>query len=197
MMHSLDGRTLRVNEPPAGITPRRAAVLIMATPAQQGVELIITRRSGSLRQHGGEIAFPGGRVDESDESVIACALREANEEIGISAAAIKILGTIHHVYVPRSNHIVTPVVAWVAQPPTYTTNPAEVDEVFHLPIDAILGSDALRIEERHIQGETIRVPYYPFQEHRIWGATALMLCDLSARIDRCITYRNSGHKESE
>jgi 8-oxo-dGTP pyrophosphatase MutT (NUDIX family) len=197
MIHAADGRTLRINEPPTGVVPRQAAVLILATPSTDAIEFVVTRRSGALRQHSGEIAFPGGRVDDTDESVYACALREAHEEIGVPASSIQVLGALHAVYVPRSNHMVTPVVAWLAQTPTYQSNPAEVAEVFHLPIHAVLGNDTLQIEERLVQGETIRVPYFPFREHRIWGATALMLCDLSARIDRCIAHRNSRHKESE
>jgi 8-oxo-dGTP pyrophosphatase MutT (NUDIX family) len=192
MIHAADGRTLRINEPPVGVIPRQAAVLILATPSADDIELVVTRRSGALRQHGGEIAFPGGRLDETDESVYACALREAHEEIGIPSSSVHVLGTLHTVYVPRSNHMVTPVVAWLAHTPTYQSNPAEVDEVFHLPLRAVLGTHTLQIEERQIQGETIRVPYFPFLEHRIWGATALMLCDLSTRIERCIAHRDSG-----
>jgi 8-oxo-dGTP pyrophosphatase MutT (NUDIX family) len=196
MIHSTDGRILRLNEPPSGTTPRAAAVLILATTTEQSVDLVVTRRSGTLRQHSGEIAFPGGRVDDSDESVYACALREAYEEIGVPASAISVLGTLHTVYVPRSNHSVTPVVAWLAQPVEYRTNPAEVAEVFHLPITHLFATGALQIEERHLQGEIVRVPFFPFLDHRIWGATALMLCDLTARIDRCLMHRISGQKES-
>ena len=197
MIHAADGRTLRINEPPTGVIPRQAAVLILATPSADDIELVVTRRSGTLRQHSGEIAFPGGRVDDTDESVYACALREAHEEIGVPASSIQVLGALHAVYVPRSNHMVTPVVAWLAQTPTYQSNPAEVAEVFHLPIHAVLGNDTLQIEERLVQGEILRVPYFPFLEHRIWGATALMLCDLAARIERYRTHRSSGHKESK
>ncbi|MFM2309745.1 MAG: hypothetical protein RLY87_1867 [Chloroflexota bacterium] len=197
MIHSADGRTLRINEPPSGVTPRAAAVLILATATTHSYDLVVTRRAGTLRQHSGEIAFPGGRVDDSDASVYACALREAHEEIGVPASAITIVGTLHTVYVPRSNHSVTPVVAWLSQPVSYQTNPAEVAEVFHLPITHLLHDEALQIEERHVQGETVRVPYFPYQDHRIWGATALMLCDMTARIDACLRLRTSGQKESE
>lgn len=197
MIHSADGRTLRINEPPAGVIPRAAAVLILATATQHSYDLVVTRRSGTLRQHSGEVAFPGGRVDDSDESVVACALREAHEEIGVPASAITILGTLHTVYVPRSNHSVTPVVAWLHQSIDYQTNPAEVAEVFHLPITHLMHDEALQIEERHVQGETVRVPYFPFRDLRIWGATALMLCDMTARIDACLRHRTSGQKESK
>ena len=197
MIHSHDGRSLRINHPPNGVVPRPAAVLILVTATADSVELVVTRRSGSLRQHSGEIAFPGGRVDAADSSVYHCALREAYEEIGVPASAITVLGELHTVYVPRSNHSVTPVVAWLNQPMTYVTNPDEVAEVFHLPILHVLRADALQIEERHLQGENVRVPYFPFLDHQIWGATALMLCDLTTRIDRCITHRSSGQKEPE
>jgi len=194
MMHSSDGRSLRINHPPAGVVPRPAAVLILATATAHSIDLVVTRRSGNLRQHSGEIAFPGGRVDEADGSVYDCALREAYEEIGVPATAITVLGALHTVYVPRSNHSVTPVVAWLTESMTYRINPAEVAEVFHLPILHVLREDALQTEERHLQGEKVHVPYFPFHDHRIWGATALMLCDLTARIDRCIMHRASGKR---
>lgn len=195
MIHSVDGRPLRVNEPPPGITPRNAAVLVLFYPTAHDVEIVVTRRAGTLRQHSGEIAFPGGRVDESDADVFACALREAQEEIGIPPSVLRILGTLHTVYVPRSNHSVTPVVGWIDAPVVYETNPAEVADVFHVPLPDLLQPDALHIEERRVQDDTVRVPYFPYGEHRIWGATALMLCDLTARINRFLTSPANGHKE--
>lgn len=195
MIHSVDGRPLRVNTPPAGTIPRHAAVLVVCTPGPSDVDIVVTRRAGTLRQHSGEIAFPGGRLDDSDADAIACAQREAYEEIGVAAEQLRILGTLHTVYVPRSNHSVTPVVAWLAQPVQYHTNPAEVAEVFHLPLRQLLLPDAVQIEERHIQDDIVRVPFFPYGEHRIWGATALMLCDLTARIDRFLQRRDTTREE--
>lgn len=195
MIHSVDGLPLRVNAPPPGVTPRHAAVLVLCRPTVDDIDLVVTRRAGTLRQHSGEIAFPGGRVDDSDADVYACALREAHEEIGIAAQDIRIIGTLHTVYVPRSNHLVTPVVAWLDAPASYTPNPAEVEEVFHLPLERLRRPSALHIEERRVQDDIVRVPYFPYRDHRIWGATALMLCDMTARIDRFLMEQSTGREE--
>lgn len=181
MVRYRDGRIARINTPPDGTTPRPAAVLVILTPHPDGVALVLTRRGGHLREHSGEIAFPGGRL-EADETAVVGALREANEELGLTADCLEIIGHLHTVYVPRSNHSVTPVVAWSHTLAPMTPNPSEVAEAFLAPITPLLAPDALAFEEREIRGETVVVPYFMVQQHRIWGATALMMCDLLARI---------------
>lgn len=181
MVHHHDGRVARVNQPPDGVTPRAAAVLILVIPNQHDIDIVLTRRGGNLRQHGGEIAFPGGKVDR-DETVVMAALREAEEELNIPATAVHVVGTLHTIYVPRSNHMVTPVVAWCDTQPDFVPNPAEVAEVFMTSISNVLPVDALCIEERQFGDEQLLVPYFLIHDYRVWGATALMLCDFVARI---------------
>ena len=181
MVRYRDGRIARINTPPDGTTPRPAAVLVILTPHRADAALVLTRRGGHLREHSGEIAFPGGRL-EGDETAHQGALREAHEELGLAATSLKIIGQLHTVYVPRSNHSVTPIVAWCDTLPTLSPNPSEVAEVFLAPITPLLAPDALAYEERDIRGETVIVPYFMVHNHRIWGATALMMCDLLARI---------------
>ena len=181
MVHHRDGRVARINQPPDGVTPRAAAVLIVVIPNHHDVDIVLTRRGGNLRQHGGEIAFPGGKVDHN-ETVVMAALREAEEELGIPATAVEVIGTLHTIYVPRSNHMVTPVVAWCDTQPQFVPNPAEVAEVFLASISPLLPVEALCIEERPFGDEHLRVPYFLINDYRVWGATALMMCDLVARI---------------
>lgn len=181
MVRYHDGRVARVNTPPAGVTPRTAAVLVIVTPYRGSVALVLTRRGGHLREHGGEIAFPGGRL-EADETAPLGALREAHEELGIVATTLAVIGQLHAVYVPRSNHMVTPVVAWSATLPTLIPNPSEVAEAFLAPLSDLLPEHAVAYEERDMRGERVVVPYFLVQHHRIWGATALIICDLVARI---------------
>ncbi|NBU63818.1 MAG: CoA pyrophosphatase [Chloroflexia bacterium] len=181
MLHHRDGRIARINHPPDGVTPRAAAVLILMMPNHHDSDIVLTRRGGNLRHHGGEIAFPGGKVDYG-ETVETAALREAEEELGIAATTVTVMGTLHTIYVPRSNHMVTPVVAWCDTQPHFVPNPTEVAEVFVAPLRSLLVADALCIEERPFGDEHLLVPYFLIHGYRVWGATALMLCDLLARI---------------
>lgn len=181
MVRNRHGHVARVNTPPAGVVPRTAAVLVLMTPHASDAALVLTRRGGHLREHGGEIAFPGGRL-ESNETAPEGALREAREELGIDTTAVEVIGQLHPVYVPRSNHLVTPVMAWCSMLPAYTPNPSEVAEVFLAPLSLLIPTHALAYDEHEIRGEHVIVPYFMVNQHRVWGATALMICDLVARI---------------
>lgn len=190
IVRHVDGRPARVHHPAEGVTPRLAAVLIVLTPYETDVRVLLTRRGGGLREHGGEIAFPGGRQEES-ESSINTALREAYEELAIPASAVTVMGALHTIYVPRSNHLVTPVVAWCDELPELSPNAGEVAEYFMADLPPLLHPDAIQYETRHMLGDTFVVPYYPIQHHRVWGATALMLSDLILRTRRLLMHQSS------
>lgn len=181
-----DGRPARINHPADGISPRLAAVLIVLSQHGDDVHVLLTRRGGGLREHSGEIAFPGGRQEDGETSVLT-ALREADEELAIPASAVSVLGTLRTIYVPRSNHLVTPVVAWCPHLPELSPNIAEVAEYFTTPFPPLLHPSALHYETRQMLGDTFVVPYFPIHQHRVWGATALMLSDLILRTRRLLT----------
>lgn len=190
-----DGRPARVHHPAEGVIPRLAAVLVVLSPYQDNVELLLTRRGGTLREHGGEIAFPGGR-QEAGETSIDTALREAYEELALPSNSVHVLGTLHNIYVPRSNHLVTPVVAWCDELPPLTPNPTEVAEYFTTNIPPLLRPEAMQYETRQMLGDTFVVPYYPIRQHRVWGATALMLSDLVLRTQRLLMHQSSSQGAS-
>ncbi|MFZ9857822.1 MAG: NUDIX hydrolase [Roseiflexaceae bacterium] len=190
IVRHIDGRPARVNHPAAGVTPRLAAVLIVLTPYAQDIQVLLTRRGGGLREHSGEIAFPGGR-QEPGETSITTALREAYEELAIPESAVTVMGALHTIYVPRSNHLVTPVVAWCDELPQLTPNDVEVAEYFTADFPPLLQPDAMQYETRHMLGDTFVVPYYPINQHRVWGATALMLSDLILRTRRLLMHQSS------
>ncbi len=184
-----DGRPARVHHPAEGVTPRLASVLVVISPHYNDAQILLTRRGGALREHGGEIAFPGGR-QETGETSIDTALREATEELAIPSSAVTVLGTLHTIYVPRSNHMVTPVVAWCDELPPLTPNPSEVAEYFTTSISQLLSPHALHYETRHMLDDAFIVPYYPIAHHRVWGATALMLSDVLLRTQRLLMHQS-------
>ena len=185
IVRHVDGRPARVHRPAEGVIPRLAAVLIVLTPCKTDVQILLTRRGGGLREHGGEIAFPGGR-QEAGENSISTALREAHEELAIPASAVTVMGSLHTIYVPRSNHLVTPVVAWCDELPELSPNAVEVAEYFTADLPPLLNPAAIQYETRQMLDDTFVVPYYPIHHHRVWGATALMLSDLLMRTRRLL-----------
>jgi 8-oxo-dGTP pyrophosphatase MutT (NUDIX family) len=177
-----DGRPARSIGPPAGVVPRRGAVLAVVYPHNNELHIPLTIRSGSLRTHTGEISLPGGAIDPTDESIVAAALREGEEEVGLDPASITILGTLTDVYIAPSNFQITPVVGWLPTAPQLTPDPREVAALLYLPLRQLLRPDAVSIEDRLIREQSIRVPYYAFGEHKIWGATSIVLSQLAARL---------------
>ncbi|MBM7843605.1 NUDIX hydrolase [Herpetosiphon giganteus] len=167
--------------PPANIQPRHGAVLALLYPEAENLFVPLTVRSGNLRSHTGEISLPGGSIDSSDASPEAAALREAHEEIGLHIDQPTIIGRLSELYVPVSNFLITPIVAWLDHAPDLAPNPSEVAAVLHLPLHHLWAADAVQTEERMIRGVALQVPHYPYGEHKIWGATSIILTQLALR----------------
>ena len=154
---------------------REAAVLIAVTPHRH---VILTKRSSKLKHHPGQIAFPGGKVDAGDDGVIATALREAHEEIGLNADLVTPLGTMP-CHETVTGFRVTPIVAVIKGPFTPTPEAGEVEEVFSVPLDFLLDPDSYRIERRRWRGIWRHFYVVPYGPYYIWGATARMLRSLA------------------
>ncbi|MES0825563.1 CoA pyrophosphatase [Ruegeria sp. SCP11] len=166
---------------PEGRKLRPAGVLVPITLADDTPRLILTKRSSALKQHPGQIAFPGGKQDEGDEDVTAAALREAQEEIGLPPELPEVLGHLP-AHETVTSFSVTPVVAILRQPFQPIPEPGEVDEVFSVPLAHVLNPANYIVESRRWRGQKryyFTVPYGPFY---IWGATARMLRGLAARV---------------
>jgi 8-oxo-dGTP pyrophosphatase MutT (NUDIX family) len=153
----------------------RAAAVALFLRDQGGqsyVPLIV--RPSEMRAHSGQIALPGGVRDECDDSFAACALREAEEELGIAASAVRVLGMLDDVPTP-TGFVITPVVAVLADS-EYVPNPSEVSEVFEAPLSLFADRSAAEdMGEREHWGVKYRLHAYRFGDHRIWGATARVL----------------------
>jgi 8-oxo-dGTP pyrophosphatase MutT (NUDIX family) len=167
---------------PNGETPRQAGVLALLFPqADSRLHVLLTRRNDNLRGHSGQISFPGGRRDEDDPDFTATALRETCEELGL-CDEIAVLGHLSQIFIPPSNFNVYPTVGYLPAAPAPRPNPDEVAEVFSLGLDDLLNPSLKQTEMRTIQGYQVRVPYYSVQGHKVWGATAVMLGELEARL---------------
>lgn len=152
----------------------QAAVLIPLIKREGEYHVILTQRPQSMREHGGQISFPGGKADESDQDIIHTALREADEEIGLKEDQVEILGTLPH-YNTRTGYHVTPVVGLVDEDFVADINPDEVDHLVEVPLSHFLEPDNCVIET-YEYGE-YAAQYYNFDHegHKIWGATAGMI----------------------
>lgn len=158
----------------------QAAVLVAVTDrASPGV--ILTRRTDTLRRHAGQIAFPGGRIDPGDASAVAAALREAEEEIALPRDAVTVVGAANR-YRTVTGFEVTPVIGVVPPDLTLTPSAGEVAAVFEVPLDFLLDSGNHAEARVEWQGRDRHFYEIFWGEHRIWGATAAMIVNLSRRL---------------
>ncbi|MEM7128554.1 MAG: CoA pyrophosphatase [Chloroflexota bacterium] len=130
--------------------------------------------------HSGQIGLPGGGHEEQDESQIATALREAQEEIGVHADQIQVLGELSPLFIYASNFLVQPVVGWIKERPTFQAEVREVAQIIETPLSALSDPANYRCEEWKLRDRIATVPHFHIQGHNIWGATAMMLSELLA-----------------
>ena len=168
--------------PATSATARQAGVLVLLFPQQDDLCFVLTRRTDTLRGHSGQISFPGGRRDPQDDSFVTTALRETCEELGVCDDPITILGELTRIYIPPSDFEVVPVVGAMPHPPVFRPSPAEVAEVFTVSLSALLDEGYKAFEYREFRGVEVKVPYYALGGHKVWGATAIMLSELEARL---------------
>lgn len=166
---------------------RPAAVLVLLFPDDEGeARLVLTERADRGGHHSGEVSFPGGRTEPGDADIVATALREAAEEIGLDpgAAGVRVLGTLPVQWIPVSNFSVTPVVAVAERRPVMTPQDAEVAAILEAPVRAFLPDGELLQVEREIRGWQIRYAAYPIDGLAVWGMTARVLGGLGAWLAR-------------
>jgi 8-oxo-dGTP pyrophosphatase MutT (NUDIX family) len=161
---------------------RAAAVLVPLVDRSEGLSVLLTQRTAHLAYHAGQIAFPGGRVEERDCDEIATALRETEEEIGLSRIHIEPVGRLDR-YITRTGFTVTPVVALVEPPFTLTLAPDEVADAFEVPLSFILDPTNRQRDSYEFQGVQRHFYVFRFGDRNIWGATAGMLVNLAETLN--------------
>jgi len=153
---------------------KAAAVLVPLIDRPEGMTVLLTRRADDLPDHAGQISFPGGRIEPGDVNAAAAALREAAEEIGLDPGRVEVLGGLAPYRTGTGYHI-TPVVGVIRPPLELAPDPAEVAEVFEVPLAFVLDLDNHRRDSMMWLGELHWYDAVPFGERYIWGATAGML----------------------
>jgi 8-oxo-dGTP pyrophosphatase MutT (NUDIX family) len=159
-----------------------AAVLVPLFGYPERPGLVFTERRHDLRRHAGEISFPGGRQDHPDEDLLATALRESEEEIGLAPADVEVVGALPPIGTFVTSYKVHPFVGLIGDDLPLHPNPTEVETVLAFNLDALRAGFAMRRLIR--RGLPIRTPTYVVGEHMIWGATARILGELLQRLSR-------------
>ncbi|HJQ85008.1 MAG TPA: CoA pyrophosphatase [Candidatus Binatia bacterium] len=175
---ALGARPRRVLTPPGKTV---AAVLVPLLAVDGEPSLLFTRRSSALPHHQGQVAFPGGRHHPGEDADLAAtALREADEEIGLAPADVRLLGALDDIETVSTRFVITPFVGVAPWPYPFRPCPREVDAIFTVPLAALLAPDALRRETWDFGGRAVPIDTYPVDGHVIWGATQRITRDLLA-----------------
>ena len=151
-----------------------AAVLLGLIERPAGLTLLFTERSPDLKDHPGQVSFPGGRIEKSDDGAVAAAVREAEEEVGLERRLVTVAGCLDDL-LTVTGFLVTPVVAFVDSACRPVADGREVAEVFEVPLKYLLDERNIRSTHRERLGTRIRVYEIDYEGHRIWGATASIL----------------------
>lgn len=161
---------------------RRSAVLILFYPYRDKIWAPLILRPKYDGVHAGQMAFPGGRYEKTDEHLIRTALREAQEEIGIKASDVHVLGQLTELFIPPSNFFVLPVVGKLPYKPDFYPDPREVEAVLEVSLDELMDENIVGDTQLEVRGVTIETPFYDIQGHKVWGATAMMISELMTLI---------------
>jgi 8-oxo-dGTP pyrophosphatase MutT (NUDIX family) len=186
LVRDLEGHFVRRLEPPEGVIARLGAVLILLYPDSVDLRLLLTVRSDRLLNHRGEVSLPGGATDPQDDGPVATALRECWEEIGIAPKHVTVWGALTPIYIPPSNFRITPVVGFSEQPPTLTPNDDEVSAVLSVTLRELLDPGRVVVEQWTLRGIEVQVPFFAIAGYKVWGATALILSEFVARVQRAL-----------
>ena len=166
-----------LRSPRMGQMERGAAVLAPLYEADDGLRVVLTRRSSALRSHSGEVSFPGGRQDHG-EDLVQTALRESHEEIDLDPGSVDVVGELDHLSTFGSNSFIIPYVGLLDGEPALRANPSEVAAVLTVPLSELLAPDVYREERWNLYGAERPIFFFELYGDTVWGATAAMLRQL-------------------
>jgi 8-oxo-dGTP pyrophosphatase MutT (NUDIX family) len=158
--------------------PTQAAVLVPLIQRPEGLQVLLTQRTAHLKDHAGQISFPGGRAEPEDRDAVATALREAQEEVGMPPERVRVLGRLDN-YITSTGYEVAPVVGLIRPPFPVVPDPYEVAEVFEVPLAFLVNVANHERHSREMKGRRRHFYVLPYQDRYIWGATAGMLVNLA------------------
>lgn len=167
--------------PPKDMSFRPASVLVPLMMRDEGPMVLLTRRASHLKKHAGQISFPGGKYESSDDSIVHTALRESEEEIGLDPAAVEIAGALN-IYITVTGYAVTPIVGFVAPTDKFILDEGEVAEIFEVPLDFLMNAENHQKHGGFLDGVERFWYAMPYGDYYIWGATAGMIKDLHDRM---------------
>jgi 8-oxo-dGTP pyrophosphatase MutT (NUDIX family) len=165
---------------PSGSDARQSSVLILFYPYDGAVYFPLILRPDYPGVHSGQVGLPGGGREPGDPDLVATALREAHEEIGVAPAQVQVLGQLSTLFVRPSNNLVQPVVGWTPTRPTFQIDPHEVALLIEAPLVDFLDPVNKHSEVWQLRDRAAQVPFFNVQGQVIWGATAMMLGELLA-----------------
>tara|TARA_B110000263_G_scaffold107683_1_gene94103 strand:+ start:230 stop:859 length:630 start_codon:yes stop_codon:yes gene_type:complete len=158
-----------------------SAVLILLFPNNNTFNFILTLRSQRVETHKGQISLPGG-AQEQDESLEKTALRETEEEIGVSPETIELIGRLSTLYVPFSGFDIHPYVGWATEMPEINISVEEVDKIISVPVTELIDINNLRIKNTSLRGIPVKMPYFNLKNEIVWGATSMILSEFKQLI---------------
>ncbi|MFH0756670.1 MAG: CoA pyrophosphatase [Bacteroidota bacterium] len=156
--------------------PVPAAVLILMLPFRGETRLVFIKRNVYDGPHSAQVSFPGGAWEPGDLSLEDTALRETREELGITGK-IELLGSLTPLQIPVSNFMVTPFAGWMAERPAFHPDPVEVQYIIEAPLTTLQNPSNISSGTWQLHGRSIEAPFYMAGKEKIWGATAMMLCE--------------------